>query len=102
MKKSRPAVKISILSSEAQIKDIEEILWRQTTTFGLRVAKVSKKMLRRDFSKQFTKYGEVSVKNAYFRGKKIKSKPEYEDCRRLAGKKGVSIRDIYDSMDKPE
>jgi len=101
MKKSRPAVKISILCGGAQIKDIEEILWRQTTTFGLRVAKVSKKMLRRDFSKQFTKYGEVSVKNAYFRGKKIKSKPEYEDCRRLASEKGVSIRDIYDSLDKP-
>ncbi len=102
MKKSRPAVKISILCGEAQLKDIEEILWLQTTTFGLRIAKVRKKMLRRDFSKQFTKYGEISVKNGYFQGKKIKSKPEYEDCRKLAGEKGVSIRDIYDSLDKPE
>ncbi|HUN55237.1 MAG TPA: nickel pincer cofactor biosynthesis protein LarC [Smithella sp.] len=102
MKKSRPAVKISILCGEAQIKDIEEILWRQTTTFGLRIAKVRKKMLRRDFSKQLTKYGEVTVKNAYFKGKKIKSKPEYEDCRRLAGERGVSIKDIYDSLNKDD
>jgi hypothetical protein len=57
-------------------------------------------MLRRDFSTQLTKYGEVSVKNGYFRGKKIKSKPEYEDCRKLAGEKGVGIKDIYDSLDK--
>ncbi|MGD0277973.1 MAG: nickel pincer cofactor biosynthesis protein LarC [Smithella sp.] len=100
MKKSRPAVKISILCGAGELKDIEEILWLQTTTFGLRVAKVRKKMLRRDFSTQLTKYGEVSVKNGYFRGKKIKSKPEYEDCRKLAGEKGVGIKDIYDSLDK--
>lgn len=98
MKKSRPAVKISILCGAEQLKDIEEILWLQTTTFGLRVARINKKMLRRDFSRRATRYDEVSVKNAYFRGRKIKSKPEYEDCRRLAEGKGVSIQEVYDSL----
>jgi uncharacterized protein (DUF111 family) len=45
-----------------------------------------------------TEYGTVRVKNAYFRGKKIKSKPEYEDCRKLAKMHGVSIREIYEGI----
>jgi hypothetical protein len=98
MKKSRPAVTISILCDAGNLHGIEEILWLQTTTFGLRIGKVTKKMLSRDLSRQTTKYGGVSVKNGYLHGRKIKSKPEYEDCRKLAEEKGVSIKDIYDSI----
>lgn len=98
MKKSRPAVKISILCGPEQLRGVEEILWLQTTTFGLRISRVKKKMLERDISKRMTKYGEVSIKNAYLRGRKIKSKPEYEDCRRLAGEKGIGVKEIYDSL----
>jgi hypothetical protein len=100
MKKSRPAVQISILCGAEMLQDIEEVLWLQTTTFGLRISKVVKKMLTRDFSEKATKYGKVSMKNAYFRGKKIKSKPEYEDCKRLAQEKGVSVKEVYDSLNK--
>jgi len=98
MKKLRPAVTISILCGAEQIRDMEEILWLQTTTFGLRISRVTKKMLGRDISKRMTKFGEISVKNAYLRGRKIKSKPEYEDCRRLAREKGVSVREVCDSL----
>jgi pyridinium-3,5-bisthiocarboxylic acid mononucleotide nickel chelatase len=98
MKKSRPAVTISILCDADHLHGIEQILWLQTTTFGLRIGKVTKKMLSRDLSRRTTKYGEVSVKNGYLHGRKIKSKPEYEDCRRLAKEKEVSLKDIYDSI----
>ncbi len=98
MKKSRPAVKISALCPAGKRKEIEDIFWLQTTTFGLRITKVTKKMLARDLSRQATRYGEVTIKNGYLRGKKIKSKPEYEDCKRLAKEKGVSIKDLYDSL----
>ena len=74
------------------------ILWLQTTTVGLRINKITKKMLNRDITKKTTKHGTISVKNAYLRGKIIKSKPEYEDCRRLAKEKGVTVKEIYDSI----
>jgi uncharacterized protein (DUF111 family) len=45
-----------------------------------------------------TKYGEITVKNGYLNGRIIKSKPEYEDCKRLAKENGVSIQDIYESI----
>jgi uncharacterized protein (TIGR00299 family) protein len=102
MKKSRPAVKISILCGDRERQAIEEILWLKTSTFGLRTQRVYKTMLKRDFSLRSTKYGEITMKNAYFRGKKIKSKPEYEDCRKLAGEKGVSVKEIYDSLTSGE
>jgi hypothetical protein len=98
MKKSRPAVKISVLCGERERPAVEEVLWLGTSTFGLRTQRVTKAMLKRDFSQQMTKYGELTMKNAYLRGRKIKSKPEYDDCRRLAREKGVSIREIYDSL----
>jgi uncharacterized protein (TIGR00299 family) protein len=102
MKKSRPAVTVSILCGGEQLKGIEDILWTRTTTFGLRMSRVTKKMLRRDVTVRNTKYGAVSVKNAYLRGRKIKSKPEYEDCRRLAREKEVSIKEVYDSLSRED
>jgi pyridinium-3,5-bisthiocarboxylic acid mononucleotide nickel chelatase len=96
MKKSRPAVKISVLCDESERPALEETFWRQTSTFGLRTQRVSKTMLKRDFSKVSTRYGDVTVKRAYFRGERIKSKPEYEDCRRLAREKGVTVKTIMD------
>ena len=98
MKKSRPAVIVSILCGAEQLTGIEEVLWLQTTTLGLRARKVTKKMLRRDVTVRTTKYGDISVKNAYFRGRKIKSKPEYEECLKLAREKGVTLKEIYESL----
>jgi uncharacterized protein (TIGR00299 family) protein len=98
MKKSRPAIQISVLCAEEQRLAIEEILWLRTSTFGLRFQRISKSMLKRDFSTLSTKFGDVSIKNGYYRGRKIKSKAEYEDCRRLAKEKSVSVKEIYDLL----
>jgi uncharacterized protein (TIGR00299 family) protein len=98
MKKSRPAVKISIICDTDHRRGIEEVLWLQTSTFGLRVNKMEKLVLRRDVSTVKTKYGVLPVKNAYLRGERIKWKLEYEDAKRLAKEKGVSIKTIYDSL----
>jgi uncharacterized protein (TIGR00299 family) protein len=98
MKKSRPAVTLNIICDQDKKKDMEEILWMETTTFGLRSHRISKAMLKREFSTVETKYGPVSIKHACFRGRRIKSKPEYEDCKKLAKIKGVSIKEIMDLM----
>lgn len=102
MKKSRPAVTISVLCHDTELKVVEKTLLLRTSTLGVRTRKVTKTMLKRDFSKISTKYGEISVKNAYYRGKRIKSKPEYEACKKLAREKGVSIQEIYDSLKSGE
>lgn len=98
MKKSRPAIMVSVLCDMGQQKLLEEVLLLNSSTFGLRSHKVAKLMLRRQQAKVKTRYGEVSVKNGCFNGRIIKSKPEYEDCKRLAKEKGVPIQNIYESI----
>jgi uncharacterized protein (TIGR00299 family) protein len=98
MKKSRPAVMVSVLCDGGKQKDIEEVLWLNSSTFGLRSYKVAKSMLRREMVKLKTSYGEVTIKRGYLNGRIIKSKPEYDDCRKLAKENGISIQDIYESI----
>ena len=57
---------------------------------------IQKKVLERKFSKINTKYGEITIKSSYYNGKLIKSKPEYEDCKKIARENNVAIRDIYE------
>ena len=98
MKKSRPAVMVSVLCDVGKQKAIEDVLWLNSSTFGLRSYKVAKSMLRRETVKVKTRYGEVTIKRGYLNGRIIKSKPEYEDCKRLAKENGISIQDIYESI----
>ncbi|NLN60464.1 MAG: nickel pincer cofactor biosynthesis protein LarC [Deltaproteobacteria bacterium] len=98
MKKSRPAAKISVICDDRCRRELEEVLWRQTTTFGVRVNRIVKRMLKRDVSQTQTPYGPVSMKNGYLRGERIRRKPEYEDCKRLAKEHGVGVRTIYEAL----
>ncbi len=100
MKKSRPAVKIGIICEFTDRQGIEETLWLRTTTFGLRSTRISKAMLKREVTSVKSKHGEVRMKAAWYRGKKIKAKPEYDDCKRLAREKGVSVNEIIESIEE--
>jgi pyridinium-3,5-bisthiocarboxylic acid mononucleotide nickel chelatase len=98
MKKSRPAITVSVLCDAEKQKAMEEVFWLNSSTFGLRSYKVTKSMLRREAVRVKTRHGELTVKNGYLRGHKIKSKPEYEDCKRLAKENGIPIQDVYESI----
>ncbi len=99
MKKSRPALTVSVLCDLSKQPLMEEILWMNSSTFGLRSYHVTKSMLQRKTIKVKTKYGTINVKCGYLNGRIIKFKPEYEDCKRLAKEKRVSIKDIHESVD---
>lgn len=98
MKKGRPATKLSVLFKGQDRVKLQGILLKETTTAGLRETAVTKYMMKRDFETITSKYGDVRVKNLYLNGKKIKAKPEYEDCAKLALDHGVSIGDIYKAL----
>lgn len=102
MKKGRPAVKLSVLT-EMQNKDkIEEILFKLTTTAGVRSYTVDKVMLKRAFETIHTKYGSISLKKFYYNGELIKSKPEYRECVELAKENNCSIQKIYAAIEEGE
>lgn len=95
MKKSRPAVTVTVLTDPSREDRIIEALFRETSTFGVRTYPVSKRMLARRSRIIETPYGQIRVKEGYLDGGRIKEKPEYEDCRRAASDHGVSFTEVY-------
>jgi uncharacterized protein (TIGR00299 family) protein len=98
MKKSRPAVNLKVLCNEAIEEKVKEILLTETTTLGVRKYSVEKTMLQRNFYKLSTKYGDITIKEAYYLGNKIKAKPEYSECKKIACEKNIPIKDVYDEV----
>jgi uncharacterized protein (TIGR00299 family) protein len=100
MKKSRPAAKLSVLCDTGAEKNIEEILFKETSSLGIRKYSVEKLILDRKIEKLKTKYGQVKIKSAFYKNRLIKSKPEYEDCIRIAKEKNIPINEVYRMVEK--
>lgn len=98
MKKSRPAVTVSVICEEGKHKKLEEILLLQTSTFGVRRCAITKSMLRREFETVDTEFGPVCVKRAYYGGKLLKSKVEYQELKRVAEEQGLSVREVREKI----
>jgi pyridinium-3,5-bisthiocarboxylic acid mononucleotide nickel chelatase len=96
MKKGRPAVTVRVLCSSEREADLQQILFRETGTLGVRSSPVSKTMLGRETIKVETRHGAVAVKVGLLDGRAITVAPEFEDCTRVAGEAGIPARDVYE------
>jgi len=99
MKKSRPAVKLSVLCTPDAESRINEVLFMETSTIGIRKYSVDKTMLDRKIEQVSTRFGEVRIKSAFYKGICIKSKPEYDDCIKIARLKNIPISDVYHEVE---
>ncbi|MGO3048920.1 TIGR00299 family protein [Staphylococcus casei] len=99
MKKSRPAIKLTILCSVENAQYFENYILRHTTSLGLRSFAVHRKILQRQFQKIHTKYGEISVKLGIFQDQIIKAKPEFEDVKNAALQSGESFLNVYNHIE---
>jgi hypothetical protein len=95
MKKSRPAITLCVLCSRKTESEIGAIIFQETSTLGIRRYQVDKKMLRRELRKITTRFGEVTVKSGYYDNAVIKTKPEYNDCARIAKAQNIPLREVY-------
>ncbi|HOJ52476.1 MAG TPA: nickel pincer cofactor biosynthesis protein LarC [Syntrophales bacterium] len=102
MKKSRPAVKISVLCEKTRKEKMADLLFVHSSTFGLRYWPVTKAVLDRASARIKTPYGEISVKKGLYEGKVIKRKPEYEECKKIAEKHGLPLKKVIDAVKKDE
>jgi len=100
MKKSRPANILSVLCKAENVEFIEDIIFTETTTLGIRKYVVDRSELDRRFEKVSTKYGDITLKIAYRNGRSIKFSPEFEDCNKIATATGVPILQIMDEAIK--
>lgn len=100
MKKGRPGIKLSILANDKSEDKVLQIIFEDTTSLGIRKYKVNKIMLNRELSKISTEYGDITIKKAYYNGKLVKYKPEYEECKAIAKEKNINIDKVYKAVYK--
>lgn len=98
MKKSRPAATLSVLCKAELVEKMKEIVFIHSTSIGIREYGVKKNMLRREESTVETSFGSVRIKQSFFNGGLVRSKPEFEDCKRLAEKHQISISEIENAV----
>lgn len=94
MKKCRPAYKISVLCQEPDIRRMEEILFRETTTIGIRRCCMSRSVLKREIVETDTSLGKVQVKIC-FTEEGMRQYPEYESLKKIASETGLPYREVY-------
>lgn len=94
MKKGRPAIKLSILAKKSDLIALQTVVFKETTSIGMRMYPVEKVKINRAFETMETDLGTVSIKKAYFNGALVNVKPEYEDIKRIALTKGLSIKEV--------
>jgi uncharacterized protein (TIGR00299 family) protein len=95
MKKNRPGVLLSVLAPEGALGVLEEILFQETQTFGVRRYPVQRHKLRREAVSVQTPWGPVQGKRGWRgRGPAVFT-PEYEDCARVARQHGLPLREVY-------
>ena len=95
MKKNRPAYKLSVLCDEEQIREMDEILFRETTTIGVRRCRVKRDILKRRLAEAETPWGKARVKICVLPDGAEVFYPEYESVKELARKTGKSYQEIY-------
>jgi uncharacterized protein (TIGR00299 family) protein len=99
MKKNRPGVVLSILAVPERVNDLTEILFRETTTLGVRISEVKKrKVLDRQIVSVSTKWGRGHAKIRILASGEKSVEPEYRDCKALAKKNQVPIQLIYQTL----
>jgi pyridinium-3,5-bisthiocarboxylic acid mononucleotide nickel chelatase len=94
MKKGRPGSVLSVLCRPEHEAVLSDIIFRETTTLGLRRQLVERRSLAREVRVVNTRFGTVRVKTAVLDGGVLRAMPEYDDCRQLAERTGVPLREI--------
>ncbi|MGI6730864.1 MAG: nickel pincer cofactor biosynthesis protein LarC [Anaerovoracaceae bacterium] len=94
MKKNRPAWMLSVICKQDQVEKLTDIIFKETSTLGIRISREKRKILQRKSKTITTKWGDVRVKSVVVDGLE-KVYPEYEDCVRIAEEYNISLDEVY-------
>ncbi|HVP58113.1 MAG TPA: LarC family nickel insertion protein, partial [bacterium] len=95
MKKSRPGFVISVLAETARVPGLVDVMFRETTTSGLRLQDIARVKLPRRVIEVATRFGKIKVKVFTLEGGE-RCAPEYEDCLRSARSHGVTVSEVME------
>ena len=97
MKKNRPAYQLTVICRKEDREKLEAIIFRETTTIGIRYVEMVRTILPRRTEKRQTSYGEVAVKICEGEGE-VRITPEYESIREVCRERGLPFQKVYDDV----
>lgn len=97
MKKNRPAWELTVICGEDKAEELEQIIFTETTTIGIREYPLMRSILNREEKEVETVYGKAAVKQVTF-GDMMRAYPEYDTVKKLAKKNKVPFMDVFDAV----
>ncbi len=101
MKKQRSAILLSVICEVGKEEFFKKIIFKETTTFGIREYQTKRTILNRSFKTVNTKYGDIKIKVGEYQGEILTESPEIDDCIALAKKNNVSLKEILSNLRSP-
>ena len=98
MKRGRPGVMLNVLASREEAERMEAIVFRETTTLGIRRLAASVHRLGRRFVRVETVWGPVTVKVGIAEGAEVQYAPEFRECANIAERFQVPLKAVYDEV----
>ncbi|ARI78666.1 nickel pincer cofactor biosynthesis protein LarC2 [Halobacillus mangrovi] len=98
MKKNRPGVQLQLLCDGQKLEQMKSILFRNTTTLGVRYYPITVHRLERRFTRLITDWGDIKIKEGVHNGEVVQRSPEYEDCKRIASEQDLPIKKVYQQI----
>ena len=95
MKRGRPGIVLAALAAPPQAQNVADVILRETSTLGVRMRELSRRILPRRTEEIHLPYGDVRMKVADL-GPHSKAAPEYADCLRLAQQTGRPVREVLE------
>ncbi|MFW6450574.1 MAG: nickel pincer cofactor biosynthesis protein LarC [Nanoarchaeota archaeon] len=97
MKKQRPGVRLSVICNKKDTSKLVEIIFRQTTTTGVRINETRRLKLKEKTTQINIFNSCVNVKQGYFQNELVNVSPEYEDCKSIAEKKNLPLKKVFEA-----
>jgi len=98
MKRSRPGIVLTALATPERAAALAELLFRETTTIGVRWHDYQRMRLPRELVRVETSLGPVTFKVSRLGGDPITATPEFEEVRRLARERGLPVREALERV----
>lgn len=94
MKKNRPAWQLNVICKKEDIQKLEQIIFQETTTIGIRRMEMERTVLERELETVQTPYGQAVVKKCRL-GEQTRLYPEYDSVAAICGQSGLSFQEAY-------
>jgi uncharacterized protein (TIGR00299 family) protein len=94
MKKNRPGTLVTIISKPEDREALIDLMFRETTTIGVRFAEIERECLERETVEVNTPLGSIRFKVARRNGRVLNAQPEFEDIARIAGERGLPVKEV--------